>query len=282
MSTRKGIRVTDKSGKQAYAISHSNKIFYPDKKSPTGLSTLTQALGAGHFKFESNVDLSNDPDIGEPIVDPIVKDYIDRVLSAYITEVFNIKSSDWVYDSELERYKIEIHYPGMRAGVYPSFGLIPSDLLPNDLEVTEFNRIDCIVGQEDVILFIAKDYPKTTLNVVVRGISDYGGKDANLEIVEEKIEELKTLLEESKPEYFNATLYYNEWTNSKTIEVSNTNITLDSYVEVYMDPSITEEQYKELLAASIVASSIGDGSVTLKCLGTKPTINIPVILKITK
>ena len=282
MSTRKGIRAYDKSGQQAYAISHTNKIFYPDKNSPTGLSTLTQALGAGHFKFESNVDLKTDLDVGEPIIDPIAKDYIDRVLSSYITEVFTIKSSDWVYDSDLERYKIEIHYPGMRAGVYPSFGLIPSDLLPNDLEVTEFNRIDCIVGQEDVILFIAKDYPKTTLNVVVRGISDYGGKDANLETMEEKIDELKTLLEESKPDFFSATLYSNEWRSSNTIKVSNANIILDSYVEVYMDPSITEEQYKALTNASIVASSINEGSVTLKCLGILPSVDIPVILKITK
>lgn len=278
---RKAIRAFDKNGKPAYTISHSNKIFYPDKTSPTGLTTLTQALGSGQFRFETNIETLDELELSDPVIDPLVSNYIDNILSSFVTEIITINSTDWKYDDTLERYKYVFAYSGMKAGIYPSFGLVPTNLLPSDIELVEFSKIDCIYGQEDHIVCVAKVKPTTTLDIVIRGITSYGGLDTNLEEVEKKIDELKNIVDENKPQYFNKTLSSSNWSN-KVQSINDVNITLDSFVEIMMDPSITSTEYDALTKASIVATEISQGSVKLKCFGIVPTINIPIIIKIYK
>lgn len=281
MGSRKAIRAYDKEGRQGYVISHSDKVLYPDPNNPMKLTTLTQALGKGQFRFETNVNLKDEDEFGEPVIDPLAREYIDKLLASFITEIVIIKSSDWEMNDSIGKYTASIPYSGMKAGVYPSYGLIPTDLLPSEIELSEFNRIECCVGQADTILFVASDYPKTTLNIIIKGLTDYGGLDANLETVESKINDLKTIIEELKPHYYNATITSSGWSGNLNT-ITNSNITADSNVELFMDSDITDEQYKALTEASIVASSIESGAVTLRCLGIVPTINIPIILKIIK
>lgn len=280
MGSRKAIRAYDKDGNQGYVISHSDKIFYPDPNNPMKLTTLTQALGKGQFRFETNTNLKDEDEIGDPVIDPLAKDYIDKVLSSFITEVVTIKSSDWEMNDTLGKYTASVPYLGMKAGVYPSYGLIPTDLLPNELELSEFNRIECCVGQSDNILFVASEYPKTTLNIIIKGLTDYGGLDANLDSIKSEIFLLKEIINENKPQYYNATISASDWSDNLNT-ITNSNIDNNYIVEVYMDQNITEEQYKALTEASIVAYSVESGAITLKSLGIVPNINIPIILKAT-
>lgn len=283
MSTniRKGIRAFDKSGKQGYMISHANKILYPDKTSLTGLTTLTEALGNGTFKFESNLDTVKENNLGNPVVDPVVEDYINKLLCKYITEIFTIKSSDWTYNGEMKKYTLQIGYPGMTAGMYPSYGLIPKSLLPTEIELSEFKKIECVVGQEDALLLVATNYPKTTLDIIIRGISDYGGRDANLESIQTEIDELRTIIASYAPVYKTVNLVSNKWSNN-LYTIKDDSITANSSVEISVDKSIDKERYINLARACIIPYTSDIGYITLKALNGKPTLdNIPIILKIT-
>ena len=282
MSTnRKGIRAFDKSGNQGYVVTHANKVLYTDKTSITGMTTLTEALGNGTFKFESNMNTVKENSLGDPVVDPVVKSYIDKLLCKYITEIFTIKSSDWTYDDTMKKYKIQIGYPGMTAGIYPSYGLIPNDLLPTEIELSEFKKIECVVGQEDVLLLIATDYPKTTLDIIIRGISDYGGRDANLESIQTEIDEIRSLVEHSKSVYKEINLLSSKWSNN-LYKIEDDDITQNSSVEFSVSSSIDKDRYIALARACIIPSESNIGYITLKALNGKPTLdNIPIILKIT-
>ena len=70
--------------------------------------------------------------------------------------------------------------------------------------------------------------------------------------------------------------------DSKTFIATVTSdlIKADSMIVVVPDPAITSAQLTALNSAQIVQTAQAAGTITLKALGTVPTITIPVVLKI--
>ena len=73
----------------------------------------------------------------------------------------------------------------------------------------------------------------------------------------------------------NMTLYAETWNNGM-YTITNDLITSTSNQEIIPTVGITAEQYNELNAAMIVDGGQSAGSLTLKALGTVPTIDIPI------
>lgn len=71
------------------------------------------------------------------------------------------------------------------------------------------------------------------------------------------------------------TLYAATW-NSGTYTITNDLITSTSNQEIIPAVEITAEQYKAIGAAMIVDGGQSRGSMTLKALGTVPTMDIPI------
>ena len=71
------------------------------------------------------------------------------------------------------------------------------------------------------------------------------------------------------------TLSSSGW-NSGTYTIRDSLVTATSNQEVIPSQSITSDQYKALVKASIVATGQSAGSITIKAFGTTPTINIPI------
>lgn len=71
------------------------------------------------------------------------------------------------------------------------------------------------------------------------------------------------------------TLSASGW-SSGTYTISDGLITTTSNQEIIPSPSISADQYKALVKASLVATGQSAGSVTIKAFGATPTIDIPV------
>lgn len=71
------------------------------------------------------------------------------------------------------------------------------------------------------------------------------------------------------------TLSASGW-SSGTYTISDSLITNTSNQEIIPSPSISADQYKALVKASLVATGQSAGSITIKAFGATPTIDIPV------
>ena len=85
----------------------------------------------------------------------------------------------------------------------------------------------------------------------------------------------KKIADDMKSTTISTTLYAETWNNG-TYTITNDLITSTSNQEVVPAVGITAEQYKALGAAMIVDGGQSTGSMTLKALGTVPTVNIPI------
>jgi len=66
--------------------------------------------------------------------------------------------------------------------------------------------------------------------------------------------------------------------SSGSYTIRDTLITATSNQEIVPAPSISANQYKALVKASIVATGQSAGSITIKAFGTVPSINIPIMV----
>lgn len=73
------------------------------------------------------------------------------------------------------------------------------------------------------------------------------------------------------------TLASSSWSNS-TYTIKNAKITATSFQEILPATNITKDQYTAFANGMIVCSAQAAGSLTLKALGTAPTVDIPVIV----
>ena len=85
----------------------------------------------------------------------------------------------------------------------------------------------------------------------------------------------KKIADELKSTTISATLYAETW-NGGTYTITNDLITSTSNQEIIPAVGITADQYMALSAALIVDGGQSAGSITLKALGTVPTIDIPI------
>ena len=85
----------------------------------------------------------------------------------------------------------------------------------------------------------------------------------------------KKIADDMKSTTISTTLYAETW-NSGSYTITNDLITSTSNQEVIPAVGITAEQYNALSAAMIVDGGQSAGSLTLKALGSVPTINIPI------
>lgn len=73
----------------------------------------------------------------------------------------------------------------------------------------------------------------------------------------------------------NITLTAASWSNG-SYTISDSLITASSIQEIIPATSISADQYKALVKASIVATGQSVGSITIKAFGTVPSIDIPI------
>lgn len=85
----------------------------------------------------------------------------------------------------------------------------------------------------------------------------------------------KKIADDMKSTTISTTLYAETWSNG-TYTITNDLITSTSNQEIIPAVGITAEQYKAMGAAMIVDGGQSAGSLTLKALGTVPTIDIPI------
>ena len=85
----------------------------------------------------------------------------------------------------------------------------------------------------------------------------------------------KKIADDMKSTTVSITLYAETW-NAGSYTITNDHITSTSNQEVVPAVGITAKQYKALCAALIVDGGQSAGSLTLKALGTAPTIDIPI------
>lgn len=85
----------------------------------------------------------------------------------------------------------------------------------------------------------------------------------------------KNLADNMKSTTISTTLYAETWNNG-TYTITSELITSTSNQEIIPAIGITAEQYKAMGAAMIVDDGQSAGSLTLKALGTVPTINLPI------
>lgn len=85
----------------------------------------------------------------------------------------------------------------------------------------------------------------------------------------------KNLADSMKSTAVSTTLYAETW-RDRSYTITNDLITSTSNQEIVTAVGITAEQYNALGAAMIVDGGQSAGSLTLKALGTVPTIDIPI------
>ena len=85
----------------------------------------------------------------------------------------------------------------------------------------------------------------------------------------------KNLADNMKSKTISTTLYAETWNDGMYI-ITNDLITSTSNQEIIPGVGITAEKYKAMVAAMIVDGGQSAGSLTLKALGTVPTIDIPI------
>jgi hypothetical protein len=93
---------------------------------------------------------------------------------------------------------------------------------------------------------------------------------------QERAEAAETAITNSIPSTtVNMTLYAETWNNG-SYTITNDLITSTSNQEIVTAVGITADQYNALSAAIIVDGGQSAGSLTLKALGTVPTIDVPI------
>lgn len=85
----------------------------------------------------------------------------------------------------------------------------------------------------------------------------------------------KKIADDMKSTTVSTTLYAETW-NDGSYTITNDLITSTSNQEIIPAVGITADQYKAMGAAMLVDGGQSAGSLTLKAMGTVPTINIPI------
>ena len=85
----------------------------------------------------------------------------------------------------------------------------------------------------------------------------------------------KKIADDMKSTTVSTTLYAETW-NDDSYTITNDLITSTSNQEIIAAVGITEEQYRAMGAAMIVDGGQSAGSLTLKALGTVPSIDLPI------
>lgn len=112
---------------------------------------------------------------------------------------------------------------------------------------------------------------QTEIDAVKKSVSDNAGSIAsNKTAIDANTTKLVTT---SK----NITLAASGWSNG-SYTIGDSLITATSNQEIIPAASISADQYKALVKASLVATGQTTGSITIKAFGTTPTINIPVTI----
>lgn len=66
------------------------------------------------------------------------------------------------------------------------------------------------------------------------------------------------------------------WSSSKTQSITATGVTANNTIIVGLGTSLTEAQYDAAADAKIICTAQAANSITLTCLGDKPSVNIPI------
>lgn len=105
----------------------------------------------------------------------------------------------------------------------------------------------------------------------------FGAADINAtnQAVNANSTNISSLQQKIKTTTKNITLTAASWSNG-SYTISDSLITATSNQEIIPAQSITADQYKALVKASIVATGQSVGSITIKAFGTVPSINIPI------
>ena len=126
-------------------------------------------------------------------------------------------------------------------------------------------------GMKDQLTTDAAGNLQTEIDAVKKSVSDNAASiTANKTAIDANTKKLVTT---SK----NITLAASGW-SSGTYTISDSLITATSNQEIIPAPSISANQYKALVKASLVATGQTTGSITIKAFGTTPSINIPVTI----
>ena len=105
----------------------------------------------------------------------------------------------------------------------------------------------------------------------------FGAADINAtnQAVNANAANVSALQQKIKTTTKNITLTAASW-SSGSYTISDSLITATSNQEIIPAPSISADQYKALVKASIVATGQTAGAITIKAFGTVPSINIPI------
>lgn len=126
-------------------------------------------------------------------------------------------------------------------------------------------------GMKDQLTTDAAGNLQTEIDALKETVgTNTSGIAANKEAIESNMAKLVTT---SK----NITLAASGWSNG-SYTISDSLITATSNQEIIPTASISADQYKALVKASLVATGQTTGSITIKAFGTTPTINIPVTI----
>lgn len=136
----------------------------------------------------------------------------------------------------------------------------------NEAQFTEW-----FAGMKDQLTTDAAGNLQTEIDAVKKSVSDNASSIASNKTAIDA--NTKKLVTTSK----NITLAASGW-NSGAYTISDSLITATSNQEIIPAPSITADQYKALVKASIVATGQTAGAITIKAFGTTPSMNIPVTI----
>lgn len=133
-----------------------------------------------------------------------------------------------------------------------------------DRKYTQTNNADGTISLVDATAYSTEGdvFGAADINATNQAVN---GNSTNISALQQKI---KTTTK-------NITLTAASWSNG-SYTISDSLITASSIQEIIPAPSISADQYKALVKASIVATGQSVGSITIKAFGTVPSINIPV------
>lgn len=273
MSVKTGVKILTDDGSTAYPMTHASKVLYPSATSPNGTTTLAEAMSGASIRIQTGLSLE-DEDFYDPVVDPLVKSYIDSLMAQFISEMVTVAASDWSSDLGSGYYKATVAITGMAAGTYPTLALIPANgTYATATENTDFKKIISTCAQENSLVIYATTQPTGSLKLLIKGILDYTGLTISLKDLSSRIGIL-----ESIPSKRTSTVFVPAaaWTSGyQNLAVSTTTYVSDTII---MNPSysISSEQYVQYNNAHIVSNITTNGYVQLRCVGVQPTIDIPI------
>ena len=160
---------------------------------------------------------------------------------------------------------------------------------PNDNDEVVRQRVaeTALGSKQDTITGAASTITKVDLTASRVLISDSSGKIAASDIITTTelgyLNDIKSNVQDQLDNKSNLSIKENveleasSWTADKTYVYPHSNITETSVVELIPATDIELNEYEALQDAQIIGSAQAAGSITLKAMGTVPTINIPVI-----